>query len=155
MKTILKLSLTALSLMFASTLYANSQPTVVTHQADGTFEDISSNIRDSIEGMGINVAHVLPAGDMLHRTGSSFGYKNDVYSQAQTFEFCSAAISHKLARQDPKNIVLCPFTISVYTLTSAPEVVHLSYRVPVGQPGSDAVVQEVVDLIETIIEESK
>lgn len=70
MKTILKLSFTALCLMLASTLYANSQPTVVTHKADGSFEDIFNNIRDSIEGMGINVAHVLPAGDMLHRTGS-------------------------------------------------------------------------------------
>ena len=140
-------------LALSTSLYAG--PMVVTHQSEESFEDVSSNIRDSIEGKGINVAHVLPAGEMLHRTGPTFDYKNDVYKQAQTFEFCSAAISHKLARQDPENIVLCPFTVSVYTLTSNPDVVNLSYRVPVGKPGSEAVVQEVVDLIESVIEESK
>jgi len=158
MKTLstLQLGLSAFALTFVTSVYAaGSAPVVVTHQADGSFEDISSNIRDSIEGKGINVAHVLPAGDMLHRTGPTFGYKSDVYSQAQTFEFCSAAISHKLARQNPENIVLCPFTISVYTLKESPEIVNLSYRIPVGQPGSEPVVQEVVDLIESIIDESK
>ena len=150
----LKLSLSAFTLLFASTVFSGSDPVVITHQVKGSYEDISNNVRDTIEGKGINVAHVLPAGDMLHRTGPSFGYTSDIYKQAQTFEFCSAAISHKLARQNPQNIVLCPFTISVYTLVENPDLVNLSYRVPVGQPGSDAEVQEVVDLIESVIAES-
>lgn len=68
-------------------------------------------------GKGINIAHELPASDMLNRTGSAYGYKTNTYNHARTFEFCSALISHKLARQKPDNIVLCPFTISVYTLS--------------------------------------
>ena len=150
----LKVMLSAAAIFFSTSVFAAGDPVVVTHQTTGSYEDISSNIRDSIEGKGINVAHVLPAGEMLHRTGPSFDYKNDIYKEAQTFEFCSAAISHKLARQNPHNIVLCPFTISVYTLLENPNMVNLSYRVPVGKPGSEAVVQEVVDLIESIIAES-
>lgn len=150
----LKTFLTVFALLFSTTLFAVGDPVVITHKTTGTYEDVSANVRDTIEGKGINVAHVLPAGDMLHRTGPAFGYKSDVYKQAQTFEFCSAAISHKLARQHPENIVLCPFTISVYTLVESPSLVNLSYRVPVGKPGSEAVVQEVVDLIESIIAES-
>jgi len=154
-QVLLKLTLSAFVLLFASSVYASStNPVVITHQVKDTYEDISNNIRDSIAGKGINVAHVLPAGEMLGRTGASFGYQSDIYKEAQTFEFCSAAISHKLARQHPQNIVLCPFTISVYTLNESPELVNLSYRVPVGMPGSEAVVQEVVDLIESIIAES-
>ena len=135
---------------------ANSAPaTVVTHQIEGKFDEVSNNIQAAIISKGINIAHILPAGEMLHRTGNTFGYKNDVYSNAQTFEFCSAAISHKLARVDPENIVLCPFTISVYTLTDKAEMVNLSYRIPVGKPGTEEVVKEVVGLIESIIEEAK
>ena len=114
------------TLLLISPNVSFASPVVVVHQSEESFEDVSSNVRDAIEGKGINVAHVLPAGDMLHRTGSTFGYKSDVYKQAQTFEFCSAARSHKLARQDPENIVMCPFTISVYTLVSNPDVVHLA-----------------------------
>ena len=151
---VFKALLGLMAVLFSASLFAAGDPVVITHKTTGTYEDISANVRDTIEGKGINVAHVLPAGDMLHRTGPAFGYTNDIYKQAQTFEFCSAAISHKLARQHPENIVLCPFTISVYTLVESPSLVNLSYRVPVGKPGSEAVVQEVVDLIESIIAES-
>ncbi len=125
---------------------------IVTTKLNGDFGEISSNIRMAIIGEGINIAHVLPASTMLHRTGPTFGYDDDVYSNAQTYEFCSAKISHKLARQDPDNIVLCPFTISVYSLVTEPGIVRVSYRVPVGKPGSEPVVEEVIELVRRIVE---
>jgi len=91
---------------------------------------------------------------MLRNTGSAFGYRDEVYRDAETYEFCSARISHKLARINPDNIVLCPFTISVYELISEPGVVRISYRVPTGRPGTGKVVKEIVELIESIIEEA-
>jgi uncharacterized protein (DUF302 family) len=147
-----------IGLLFCTLLFlippAAADGSVVTTRVEGDFHDVANNIRMSIIGKGINIAHELPASDMLNRTGPAYGYKTDTYKNARTFEFCSARISHKLARQDPDNIVLCPFTISVYTVTSEPDYVRLSYRKPVGRPGSETIVEEVVELISSIIEDA-
>jgi uncharacterized protein (DUF302 family) len=127
---------------------------VVTTKIKGDFHDVANSIRMAIIGKGINIAHELPASEMLNRTAPAYGYTSNTYNRARTFEFCSAEISHKLARQNPDNIVLCPFTISVYTLTSEPEFVRLSYRKPTGRPGSEKIVDEVVELISSIIEDA-
>jgi len=141
-------------MFLVSTISAAESP-IVTQKIEGDYFEVSSNIRTAIVGKGINVAHVLPASNMLHRTGSAYGYSKDIYSNAQIFEFCSAKISQKLSRLNPENIVLCPFTISVYSLAKEPGFVYLSYRVPVGKLGSEAIVKEVVALIESIIEDAK
>jgi len=127
---------------------------VVTTKIEGDFHDVANSVRMAIIGKGINIAHELPASEMLNRTGPAYGYTNNTYYKARTFEFCSAEISHKLARQHPDNIVLCPFTISVYTLASEPKVVRLSYRKPTGRPGSEKIVEEVIELISSIIEDA-
>jgi uncharacterized protein (DUF302 family) len=127
---------------------------IVTVKVEGDFMDVSANVRAAIIGKGINIANTLPASQMLHRTGPAFGYKNDVYLDAETYEFCSASLSHKLARHHPDNIVLCPFTISVYVVRDEPGFVRISYRIPTGKPGSEAIVEEIVELIQSIIEEA-
>lgn len=127
---------------------------IVTKTIDGTFPEVVRNVRNAILGKGINIAHVLPASEMLNRTGPAFGYEDAVYLNAETIEFCSARISHRLARANPDNIVLCPFTISVYVLRAAPEQVRISYRIPVGRPGSEEAAKEVGALIESIIEDA-
>ena len=140
-------------LIMSSIAYAGDDP-IVTRKIEGNFDEVSSSVRTAILGKGINIANVLPASEMLHRTGADFGYKNNVYGDAMTYEFCSARISHKLSRAHPDNIVLCPFTISVYTVNNEPGQVRVSYRIPTGRPGSEAVIKEVVELIEGIIEEA-
>jgi len=140
--------------LLASPLAIAANDPVVTTKIEGRFHEVASNIRAAIIGKGINIAHELPASDMLNRTGPAYGYKTNTYNHARTFEFCSARISHKLARQDPDNIVLCPFTISVYTLTSEPEFVRISYRIPVGRPGSEDIIKEIIALISGIIEDA-
>lgn len=140
-------------LAFPLTSIANEDP-IVTTKVDGEFHDVSHNIRMAITGKGINIAHTLPASDMLTRTGRDYGYRDDTYSDARIYEFCSAAISHKLSRHHPDNIVLCPFTISVYSLVKEPGKVYLSYRKPTGRPGSEEIVNEVVELITSIIEDA-
>jgi uncharacterized protein (DUF302 family) len=127
---------------------------VVTTKIEGDFHDVANSVRMAIIGKGINIAHELPASEMLNRTGPAYGYTTNTYKRARTFEFCSAEISQKLARQHPDNIVLCPFTISVYTLSSDPKFVRLSYRKPSGRPGSEAIVEEVISLINSIIEDA-
>ena len=151
------LPLTFLVLVPYGGLAGNSQAAednIVTVKVEGDFIDVSSNVQAAIIGKGINIANILPASEMLHRTGPAFGYKNDVYPDAETYEFCSASISHKLARKHPDNIVLCPFTISVYTVSGEPGFVRLSYRIPTGKPGSDEIVEEIVSLIQSIIDDA-
>ena len=151
------LPLTFLVLVSYAGLTGNSRAAeddIVTVKVEGDFIDVSSNVRAAIIGKGINIANILPASEMLHRTGPAFGYKNAVYPDAVTYEFCSASISHKLARKHPDNIVLCPFTISVYTVSGEPGFVRLSYRIPTGKPGSDEIVEEIVSLIQSIIDDA-
>ena len=122
----------------------------------GDFENIRDSVRQAIEGKGINIAHTLPASDMLNRTGKDFGIEKNVFLQAETVEFCSARISHRLVQANPENILLCPFTISVYVLSDDPEHVYLSWRRPfsTSDPESQAAVQDMVELIEAIIREA-
>ena len=132
---------------------AAADPIVAT-EVKGNFHEVANNVRMAIIGKGINIAHELPASDMLNRTGSAYGYQANTYLDARIFEFCSARISHKLSRQNPDNMILCPFTISVYTLVGTPDTVHLVYRKPVGRPGSEAIVEEVIELISSIVEDA-
>ena len=129
---------------------------VNTVKVSGDFEDIRDGVRQAIEGKGINIAHTLPAGDMLNRTGKDFGIEQDVFLQAETVEFCSARISHRLAQANHENILLCPFTISIYVLSDDPDHVYLSWRRPfsLGDTESQAAVQEMVELIEAVIREA-
>ena len=126
----------------------------VSRKVQGNFFDILASVKDVIIGRGINIAHTLPASRMLNRTGPAFGRQQNVYIEAETIEFCSARISHMLAAANHRNILLCPFTISVYVLTADPAHVHVSYRKPVAEKNSEAAVKEVVKLLEAIVEEA-
>ena len=132
------------------------QAPVTTVTVAGQFEDVRDNIRQAIEGKGINIAHALPASDMLNRTGKDFGIEKNVFLQAETVEFCSARISHLLAQANHENILLCPFTISIYVLTDDPDNVRLSWRRPftLDDTDSQAAAQEMVELVESIISEA-
>lgn len=152
-KPVLLLLPCVLLLLTSLTASAAEDP-IVSTKMKGDFHEVASNIRMAIIGKGISIAHTLHASDMLNRTGRDYGYQYNTYGDAEIFEFCSASISHKLSRQNPDNIVLCPFTISVYTLNSDPGFVHLSYRKPVGRPGSEEIVVEVIELISSIIEDA-
>jgi uncharacterized protein (DUF302 family) len=142
-------------LLLPLTVSAELRP-VETVQVEGEFTDVRDSIRQAIEGKGINIAHTLPASDMLNRTGKDFGIEKNVFVQAETVEFCSARISHLLAKANHENILLCPFTISIYVLTDDPEHVRLSWRRPFSfdDPESQAAVKEMEALIEAVIREA-
>jgi hypothetical protein len=138
---------------FSSHAVAGSE-SIVTRKVEGEFHSVANNVRTAILGKGINIAHVLPASNMLKRTASAYGYDKDVYSDAETYEFCSADLSQQLSRANPDNIVMCPFTISVYALPSEPGYVRLAYRIPSGMPGTEGIVKEIVKLIESILDDA-
>jgi len=149
-----KILLVLILSVFAVSHSIASENNIIVQKIKGNFSDVDKSMRDAILGQGISLAHVLHASDMLKRTGKDFGYDQDVYANAEILEFCSARISQKLARIDPDNIILCPFTISLYTLIKEPDMVYIVYQIPVGKPGTKKVVAEVVALIQGIIEEA-
>jgi len=140
----------ALAVQFA---VADESPIVVT-QVEGEYEDVLDSVKTAIKGKGINIAHTLPAADMLNRTGKDFGVTSNVYLNAEIVEFCSASISHKLAQKNSANIVLCPFSISVYVTKDDPGHVNLAYRRPFVGTESIQEAGEVVKLVESIITEA-
>jgi uncharacterized protein (DUF302 family) len=147
--------LACVALLLPLTAQVSELP-VKTIKVEGEFADVLDSIKGAIEGKGINIAHTLPASDMLNRTGDAFGMSENVFVNAETVEFCSARISHQLARANYENILLCPFTISVYVLSSDPQHVRLSYRRPFVMDDDDsrAAVADMVKLIESIIKEA-
>lgn len=135
------------------TVGADESPIVVT-QVEGEYEDVLDSVKAAIKGRGINIAHTLPAAEMLNRTGKDFGVTSNVYLNAEIVEFCSASISHKLAKKNSANIVLCPFSISVYVTKDDPGLVNLAYRRTIAGKESAQEAGEVVKLIEGIITEA-
>ena len=70
---------------------------------------------------------------MLERTGAEIGATKKIFDQAETVEFCSASLSRKMMESSPHYIVLCPFTISIYTLPGDTRGTWVAYRKPQGR----------------------
>lgn len=146
--------MSALGLGPAPVMAASDDSPFVSRKVEGHFLDVLASVKDVIIGRGINIAHTLPASRMLNRTGPAFGMQQNVYMDAETVEFCSARISHMLSAANPRNILLCPFTISIYVLTRDPAHVYVAYRKPVGEKNSEAAVAEVTKLLDSLVEEA-
>jgi uncharacterized protein (DUF302 family) len=117
------------------------------------FEDVVENIKMAIVERGLLVSGTLHVSDMLNRTAPDLGY-SEVFAKAESVEFCSALISHKMAQAAPENISQCPFTIAVYIKHADPQHVYVAYR-SVRLAGDGAgIAKEIISLLEGIIEDS-
>jgi uncharacterized protein (DUF302 family) len=121
--------------------------------SEEAFEDVVENIKMAIVDQGLLVSGTLHVSDMLNRTAADLGF-SEVFSKAESVEFCSALLSHKMALAAPENIAICPFTIAVYVKKSEPQKVYASYRLPQLMGDSGAVSKDILDLLDTILEES-
>jgi hypothetical protein len=94
---------------------------------------------------------------MLERTGRDVGSSRKLYTDAQAFVFCSAALSRKTMEADAANISLCPYSMMVYATVQQPGTVHVSYRRPWrpgGSAASRAALKEVEALLDGIAREA-
>ena len=153
---LLSLSLGLLAALPAGANEAPERPPVFTKIVeDGNYSDTLEAVKEIIKSKGINIAHTLPPGDMLGRTGPAFGITRPILKEGEIIEFCSAKVSHQLIQANPENIVLCPFVISVYVLSDDPANVRMTYRMPyVMDEASQAAVDAMNDLVIGIIEEA-
>jgi uncharacterized protein (DUF302 family) len=83
----------------------------------------------AIEGKGLKITHTNMIADMLERTGEDIGSTRQIYVGGEQFEFCSATLSRQMMEADPHAMVMCPYSISVYTVPNDKNV-YIAYRKP-------------------------
>lgn len=125
-------------------------------EVEGSFEDVSENIKLAITDRGIKINNISHIGNMLSRTAEAVGATKTVYDHAEAIEFCSSTISRATMEADPHNIVFCPYIIAVYAIPGEDNKVHIAYRHPliIGTEESKKSLQAVEDLISGIIQEA-
>ncbi|RDH88355.1 MAG: hypothetical protein DIZ77_16765 [endosymbiont of Seepiophila jonesi] len=145
----------ALMLSVAGMVFAGgaAPDPVVIYKADEAYEDVIDNIKMAVEERGMLVSGILHVSDMLNRTGPDLGYKQ-VFKKAESVEFCSAVISHKMTQVSPVNLVVCPFTIAVYIKVDEPEQVYVAYRSQSLAGQADKVTAEILELLDGIVKDS-
>jgi uncharacterized protein (DUF302 family) len=100
------------------------------YQSKMDFEDAKLNLADAIEAEGMVISFTSHAQKMLERTAESIKGKGNIYDNAEIIQFCKADLSHKLVSANPHNLVLCPYSIAIYSLKTNPKLVYFSYREP-------------------------
>ena len=93
---------------------------------------------------------VSHAATMLDRTAEAVGATRRIYDEAEIVLFCKSDLSYRLVESNPHNIVLCPYSVAIYTLTTEPGRVYLSIPRPYA---GDPVVEPIAALLAEIIEE--
>ena len=120
-------------------------------KTEAPFEDVKEDLVSSIEGRGLVISYVSHASAMLDRTAEAVEGARKVYGDAEILLFCKADLSHRLVQANPHNIVLCPYSIAIYTLAGKPEEVYLAIREPYTAEPAYA---PVVELLKGIIAET-
>ena len=127
---------------------------VVTYSKKGLkFADVRDELKLAIEDKGLVIDYESFVNRMLERTGKDVGSARKLYTDAQAFVFCSAALSRKTMEADPANVSLCPYSIMVYATAADPGTVRVSYRRPWrpdGAAASKAALKEVEALLDGI-----
>lgn len=120
-------------------------------KVEGAYDDVRQTLDDAITGRGMVISYVSHASDMLSRTADAVGQGgSQIYEQAEILLFCKADLSHQLVAANPENIVLCPYTIAIYSLPDAPGAVYLATPKPYA---NEPLFEPVQALLEEIIQE--
>lgn len=130
---------------------------IVSYSKAAKFDDVRDDLKLAIEGRGLVIDHQSFVGRMLERTGKDVGSARKLYTDAQAFSFCSAALSRKTMEADPANVSFCPYSMVVYATAQQPGTVHVAYRRPwrpEGSAASKAALKEVEALLDGIAREA-
>ena len=118
---------------------------VVTYEVEAPFEDVTFDLRLAIEGRGFVIDSTSHVGDMLNRTAADVGASRTIFTRADVFQFCSAAVSRAVMEADILNIAHCPYGVFAFETPERPGVVTVGYRAL--PQGAMQEVQAVLDAI--------
>lgn len=127
---------------------ALAQEAPVTYTAEDSFDNVAFAVESAIVGAGLVIDHVSHTGEMLERTRADVGSDKVLFTQADIFQFCSAAVSRQVMEADLSNIQHCPYGIFVYETPDAPGQITVGHR---AYSGSMAPVN---DLLSGIVKEA-
>lgn len=121
----------------------------VLYKFDGTFDDATFLTKEAIIGQGLTIDYVSHIGEMLARTKDDVGGSKDIFANAESYLFCSAALSRRVMEKDPMNVAHCPYSVFVIQMPGADGEIFVGHRdLP------DGAMQEVEDLLKKIAEEA-
>lgn len=146
------LTLTALMLAGAqSSAQLLPTPEVVgsswVYKTPGLYHNVRDDLVQAIQDEGLVISYTAHLASMLTRTAEATGAKVQVYENAESLLFCSAELTYELTLNNPHNITLCPYSISIYTLTTDLDNVHLSIRAPELEQADYAAVHQLLEQI--------
>ncbi len=121
----------------------------ISYSTEEGFEDVMDNIKLAIENRGMYINNVMHMSEMLDRTGKDLGFEQQIYLKADSIEFCSALLSRRMTREDPRRIINCPFIISVYVLPAEPDKTYIAHRRLAGDDAT-GVMKDVMDMLREV-----
>ena len=128
-------------------------PVYVYRTSQFNFDDVRENLKLAIGMRGLLVSGTLHVHDMLARTGPDLGF-TPPYTQAESLEFCSALLSHKMTQLDPLNLVVCPFTVAFFVKPAEPDVVYVAFRKLALAGAADALTAELEGFLHGLVREA-
>jgi uncharacterized protein (DUF302 family) len=129
---------------------------VTIYTVDGNYEDVRLDLENAIVNRGLVIDYEAFIGEMLNRTAEDVGAERQVYTRAETLQFCSAVLSRRTMEADPTNVAFCPYIVFAYEETDAEGTIHVGYRrLPeTGEEESRAALAEVNALLDEIVREA-
>lgn len=100
----------------------------VTTTVSGSVDDVLFDIETAITDAGLVIEAVNHVGDMLERTKADVGSTVTLFTTAEVFNFCSAAVSREVMEADPLNIQHCPYAIFVMEQPDTPGEITVGRR---------------------------
>ena len=131
----------------AEALYRSEGPSWV-FSTESDFTNTRDNLVFAIEARGLVISYISHASAMLERTAEAVGVTTPVYQDAEILLFCKSDLSHALVTANPHNITLCPYGISVYTLTEQPSLSFIAIQKPyTAEPATGPITELLLDII--------
>jgi len=147
---------TVLSGLAFTPVLAKDMQGIILYEAKASFDEARQDLEDSIVNRGYVIDYNAKIGAMLQRTGSDVGASRQIYSDAETMQFCSAVLSRKAMEADPNNIAYCPYALFVYAQADAPGKSLVGFRrlSETGSENSKAAIREINAVLDTIAREA-
>lgn len=122
--------------------------TAVTYTVDQDYDDVTFGLESAITDRGLVIDAVSHVGAMLERTKEDVGSDVTIFTRAEVYSFCSAALSRKVMEEDPMNLQFCPYGIFVMQKPGE-EQTTIGYRVM-----PEGAMKEVEALLDGIVKDA-
>lgn len=109
----MKSTILAAGLALCASLAMAEENGVVTYSTDQSFEDVTFGLENAILDEGLVIDATSHTGEMLERTKGDVGSDVTIFTAADVYSFCSAALSRKVMEVNPMNVRFCPYDIFV------------------------------------------